>query len=205
MGLDDAVLTETLVRAGHVEVPQTGSGETVGRCVRGDGVVDREFRRTVRVGGTCGVVLGDGSLLRARRRWPRWREHQLGVPEDRIASRRARDVTTFPLQYLSGDTTDSPTNDCAAKCRTASKSPPVNTSAATSLMSPSTKVTPAGTASRLPVDRLSTTTTSWPRSSSTAAHTLPTYPAPPVTRSFTVRSPHTRQRPSVGRDQTFFT
>src|SRR6266568_2027107 len=53
-------------------------------------------------------------------------------------------------------------------------------------MSPVTNRQPSGTASACPVDRSSTPTTSWPASVSRAAHTLPAYPAPPVTSNRTL-------------------
>src|SRR5690606_6917649 len=87
-------------------------------------------------------------------------------------------------QYRPGFSTDSPTSDLAAKCSTASKPAPSSTCAA-SVIDPCTNRAPAGTASAWPVDRSSSTTTSCPASTSCAATTLPMYPAPPVTSSFT--------------------
>lgn len=79
---------------------------------------------------------------------------------------------TLFSQYFSGFTTDSPTCENAAKCRTASKE--ASSHLAASRMSPSTNVAPVGTPSRKPVERLSRTTTSCPASSRCWATTLPT-------------------------------
>src|SRR5687768_6951017 len=88
---------------------------------------------------------------------------------------------------------DSPTSDLAAKCSTPSKpapsKPAASTSPIASSMPASTNRAPSGTASACPVDRSSSTTTSCPDSTSLAAHTLPTYPAPPVTSNFTAIPP----------------
>src|SRR5262249_45494547 len=61
--------------------------------------------------------------------------------------------------------------------------PPASAPAATSCTRPGTKSAPAGTASRCPVDRSSSTVTRCPAASSWAATTDPMYPAPPVTSS----------------------
>jgi hypothetical protein len=50
-----------------------------------------------------------------------------------------------------------------------------------SQMSSSANCAPAGTFSRLPLDRLSITQTSWPRARAASARWLPMNPAPPVT------------------------
>ena len=90
----------------------------------------------------------------------------------RMASSSASVPPRLWCQYLAGWATDSATRDLAAKCRTASI-PVASTAAASVRRSPWTNWTPAGTASACPVDRSSSTTTSWPSSTSWAATTLP--------------------------------
>ncbi len=80
------------------------------------------------------------------------------TPASRIAASRAIVPPTLLSQYFSGFTTDSPTCENAAKCRTPSKE--ASSHLAASRMSPSMKAAPAGTPSRKPVERLSRTTTS---------------------------------------------
>ena len=53
----------------------------------------------------------------------------MGTPCSAIASSRARVPITLVCQYFAGLVTDSPTSDLAAKCSTASNSPPASTSA----------------------------------------------------------------------------
>ena len=96
----------------------------------------------------------------------------LRTPASRIAPSSAMVPPTLLSQYFSGFTTDSPTCEKAAKCRTAWKEE--SSHFAASRMSASTKVAPAGTPSRKPVVRLSRTTTSCPASSRCWATTLPT-------------------------------
>lgn len=103
---------------------------------------------------------------------------------------------TLFSQYLPGFTTDSPTCEEAAKCSTASKEE--STYRAASWIRPSMKVAPAGIPSRKPVLRSSRTVTSWPASSRWAATTLPTYPAPPVTRYLCIAVLLTRLLPLAG-------
>ena len=105
----------------------------------------------------------------------------------RIASSSATVPPRLFDQYLAGSATDSPTSDLAAKCSTAS-APSEITSAAQSRSVPLTNVAPGGTASACPVDRSSSTVTSWPAATSCAATTLPMYPAPPVTSTL-IRPP----------------
>src|SRR5262249_13432637 len=57
---------------------------------------------------------------------------------------------------------------------------------AASPMSDRAKAAPRGIASQKPVDRSSTTVTEWPSRRSSAEHTEPTYPAPPVTNIFAI-------------------
>src|SRR5699024_7028343 len=64
MGLDLAVLALPGPRAGDVEVAQARGAQAVGAGVGGDGVVDGQLRRAVRVRRRGGHVLGDGHLLR---------------------------------------------------------------------------------------------------------------------------------------------
>jgi len=82
----------------------------------------------------------------------------LRTPASRIAPSSAIEPPTLLSQYFSGFTTDSPTCENAAKCRTASYDE--SSHLAASRMSPSTKEAPAGTPSRKPVERLSRTVTS---------------------------------------------
>src|SRR5690242_8467609 len=89
-------------------------------------------------------------------------------------------------QYSSGFSSDSPTSDLAAKWSTASN--PSDSTPPASVIEACTNAAPGGTASACPVDRSSSTVTSCPSSRSCAATTLPMYPAPPVTSSFTVCS-----------------
>src|SRR5215469_1733154 len=107
----------------------------------------------------------------------------VSTPAERIASSSASVPPRLWLQYRPGFATDSPTSDLAAKWNTAS-TPPASTAAASARRSPRTNRAPGGTASACPVDRSSSTVTSWPAATSCAATTLPIYPAPPVTSSF---------------------
>ena len=94
------------------------------------------------------------------------------TPASRIASSSATEPPRFADQYWSGYATDSPTSDLAAKWSTAS-TPSASTLAASLRMSPTVNSAPSGTPARCPVDRSSSTTTSWPAPSSWAATTLP--------------------------------
>src|SRR5215469_1609662 len=106
----------------------------------------------------------------------------VSTPVARIASSSASEPPRLWLQYLPGSATDSPTSDLAAKCSTASM-PLASTGTASVRTSPQTNRAPDGTASAWPVDRSSSTVTSWPAAMSCDATTLPMYPAPPVTSS----------------------
>ena len=64
--------------------------------------------------------------------------------------------------------------------------PSDSTRAASSRRVPRMKAALGGTASACPVDRSSSTVTSWPASISDEATTLPMYPAPPVTSNLIV-------------------
>src|SRR5712691_1290158 len=107
------------------------------------------------------------------------------VPATRIASSRASVPPRLFDQYLAGFATDSPTCEWAAKCSTASVPSP-SAALASARSVPWMNVAPGGTASANPVDRSSRTDTWCPAATSFAATTLPIYPAPPVTSSFTM-------------------
>src|SRR5690625_1077201 len=106
-----------------------------------------------------------------------------GTPASRIASSSAWVPATFVSQYFCGSVTDSPTSDFAAKCKTASKLESSTDEARE--ISASMNGTPRGTADKCPVDKSSSTVTSWPAAHSCAVTTEPIYPAPPVTKTFT--------------------
>src|SRR5690625_94727 len=113
------------------------------------------------------------------------------TPALRMASKSACVPVTLVSQYFCGSSTDSPTRDFAAKCKTPSKE-----SSSTSpawVMSASMNGTPRGTAELCPVDRSSNTVTSWPTAHSWAATTEPIYPAPPVTKTFMSNLPQSRR------------
>src|SRR5215469_8116570 len=96
---------------------------------------------------------------------------------------------TLRWKKIPGSLTDSATSALAAKWKTTSKRFFFTSdwNAERSPRSNWKKVAPVGTASRNPVERSSTTVTECPRRSNSAQQTEPTYPAPPVTRTFIIR------------------
>ncbi len=80
------------------------------------------------------------------------------TPCSRMAASSAIVPPTLLSQYFSGFTTDSPTCEYAAKCRTPSNDG--SRKRAASWTRPSTNAAPSGTPARKPVDRSSRTVTS---------------------------------------------
>ena len=125
------------------------------------------------------VGLGDRGRRPARRTSPRWRRRRACAPPPRASrravpsSRRRCSPSTSPAWRRTRRPARRPRSAARRRSEASSHS-------AASWMSPSMKAAPAGTPSRNPVERLSSTVTWWPASSRCCATTLPTYPAPPV-------------------------
>src|SRR5271157_1439283 len=101
----------------------------------------------------------------------------------RTACSRLRVRAELLSKYFSGQSTDSPASMNAAKCITASKRPCSKARSITGWSPVSARMNSAcaGTASRWPLQRLSSTVTECPLRSRRSATTPPMYPAPPVT------------------------
>ena len=167
-------LAEAEGRAGDVEVPQAHRGEAVRDRVRGEHVRRRRawWRRRC---WSAGWARPRGSApTRARRRWPRWRRRR-SAGSRRRASPRAAPASRrrWCASTSSGCCCDAPTRLLAAKCSTASGRDVGQHRRRVVQRGLDERGARRGRRRACPVDRSSSTVTSWPSASRAAVTTLP--------------------------------